>query len=150
MKKSKHAVRFLSLTLMLCAVAVGCKQDLSDDPVPYVPFQEIRINLGLPEYFSLRSVGTYKYIDGGVRGIILYRESIGRFVAFERNCTYQPNDACATVEVEPSGFRMFDSCCGSVFSWDGNPVEGAAWRPLTQYRVESNGQEVIITDEVTN
>jgi hypothetical protein len=125
----------------------ACSSDLSDDPIPYQPFPEISINLNLPEYFSLQSNGGYKEISGGVRGIIVYRSN-NSFYAFERNCSFQPNDACATVEVHTSGLFMEDTCCGSSFSFNGDPTGGPAWRPLLKYQTYLNGNVVTITDEV--
>ena len=42
---------------------IGCQPDLSDDPIPYIPFTEIVINLSFPEYASLRTNGCYKEIS---------------------------------------------------------------------------------------
>lgn len=127
-----------------------CTPDESDDAIPYQEFPDIVLNLSLPQNFNLRTVGNFKYIDGGVRGIIVYKRSNDTWLAFERNCSFQPNDACATVEVDPTGFQMFDPCCSSVFTFDGNPSSGIAWRPLRQYLVRTSVNEITITDEVIN
>ena len=84
----------------------SCTPDLSDDPIPIVPFAAITINLNLPEYFILKTDGGSKPIDGGVRGIILHRINATTYVAYEQNCSYQPNSACATVEVHASTLFM--------------------------------------------
>jgi hypothetical protein len=131
---------------------IGCQPDLSDDPIPYIPFTEIVINLSFPEYASLRTNGGYKEINsGGVRGIILYRISETTYNAFERNCSFHPNDACATVNIHSSGLYLTDPCCGSTFNFsDGNPSGGIAWRPLRRYRTQVNNFTLSITDEVVN
>jgi hypothetical protein len=122
---------------------------LEDDQIPYVPFADITVNLSLPENFSLQYVGSYKLHDeGGVKGLIIYHKSPEVYYAFERNCSYSPNDACATVEVEPSGLRMVDNCCGSVFDFEGRPISGPAWRPLRRYVVSKNGSFLTISDEI--
>src|SRR5690349_19331615 len=63
----------------------SCTPDLSDDPIPFVPFAAISINLNLPEYFILKTDGGSKAIDGGVRGIILHRINATTYVAYEQN-----------------------------------------------------------------
>ncbi len=128
---------------------VGCTPDLSDDQIPYQPFPDININLNLPDNIALKSKGISKEINGGTRGIILYCQEIGVYYAYERNCSYHPNDACATVNVDNSKLFMVDPCCGSTFDFStGNPMGGIAWRPLLKYRTSYNGGNLIITDEI--
>jgi hypothetical protein len=126
----------------------ACTPDLSDASIPFQPFTQIQINLNLPDYNSLRTNGGYKYIDGGVRGIILYHKSGSEYFAFERNCSYHPNDACATVEVHISTLYMLDPCCNSIFDFSGKPTGGVAWRPLRQYEVLVTGTDLTITDTI--
>lgn len=128
---------------------LACEPEMVDDPIPYQPFSTITINLNLPEYTSLRTDGGFQYLnDGGVRGIILYRKNSTTYLAFERNCSFQPNDACATVEVHSSTLYMMDACCGSTFDFSGLPTGGPAWRPLRQYQTFLTGSQLTITDEV--
>lgn len=135
--------------LLLMFSLIKCTPDLSDAAIPYQPFSPIQINLNLPEYNSLRTTGGYKYVDGGIRGIILYHKSSAEYLAFERNCSYHPNDACATVEVHISTLYMIDPCCNSSFDFaTGVPTGGVAWRPLRQYEVLLSGTELTITDTI--
>lgn len=147
--KSTLIQKFLSWLLLVSILS--CSNELFDSPIPEAIFQDIVINVSNPEYNNLNTLG-YVYIggDAGVRGIILYKENASTYRAFERNCSYQPNDACATVDVHISTLFMQDSCCGSTFGWDGNPTGGVAWRPLRQYETFINGTELTITDEVIN
>ena len=144
-----HAPKFL--TILLTALLLCCTPDLFDDPIPIVFFQPVEINLALPQYTDLNTVG-YIYISGnaGVRGIILHKKNASTYLAFERNCSYQPNQACATVNVHTSSLFMEDVCCNSTFSWDGLPTGGIAWRPLRQYQTILNGNQLTITDEILN
>lgn len=135
----------------LVLLMMACDPNLSDDPIPYIAFNDIILNLNLPEYISLRSDGGYKEISGGVRGIIIYRVNSSTYKAYERNCSFQPNEACATVNVHSSGLFMNDPCCGSNFSFDdGNPSGGPAWRPLVGYRTQLSGLELIISSDRIN
>ena len=127
---------------------VGCEPDLSDDAIPWQPFDVININLNLPEYIHVKMDGNHVYLnDGGVRGIILYHHSGSNYIAYERNCSYQPNSACATVEVHASSLFMFCPCCSSNFDFaTGFPTGGIAWRPLNKYATSLNGSTLTITD----
>lgn len=131
---------------------VACSRDLSDDPIPIIPFADVVINLGLPDYFSLQTDGGFKELNtGGVRGIILYRVNSSTYFAYERNCSFRPNEACATVNVHSSGLFMTDPCCNSSFNFsDGNPTGGPAWRPLQRYRTQLSGSTLTISDEIIN
>ncbi len=131
------------ITLLL--LTISCNPDLVDDPIPRKIFPDIIITL--TNYPALLSDGGYILInDGGVRGIILYRKNSTTYLAFERNCTFQPNDACATVDVHVSTLFMQDTCCGSSFNFDGTPSGGPAWRPLQQYETSLSNNMLTITD----
>lgn len=142
----KYGVLFIALLLL------DCQAQLSDDQIPLVPFEPIILNIALPSYSTLQSVGGYKELSsGGTRGIILYRLNTSTILAFERNCSFQPQDACATVNVHPSGLYMNDACCGSTFRFDsGNPSGGSAWRPLVQYSTTLIGNTLTISDQTLN
>ena len=143
----KLSIRFFGLVAL---VSGACGRDMTDDPIPYVPFADFTVNLAFPEYTSLRVDGGFKELNNlGVRGVILYRKNETTYMAYERNCSYHPNDACATVNVHTSLLYMNDPCCGSSFSFaDGTANGGIAWRPLRQYRTIANAGQIVITDEV--
>jgi hypothetical protein len=146
MRRSVVGIFFITLI-----VAAGCSPDLSDDPIPPASFPDIFIDLNLPAYTALKTDKGYKYIDGGVKGIILYRFNSTTYFAFERNCSYQPNEACATVNVHTSGLYMIDPCCSSTFEFsDGDPMDGPAWSSLRRYRTTLDGFTLTITDESTS
>jgi len=134
---------------MLIGLAFSCKPE-SDDPIPFLPFSDILVNVALPENYALQFDNGYKYVSGGVKGIIVFHSTGASYYAFERNCPFQPNDACSTVEMENTNLRMIDPCCSSVFDFDGNPTSGPARNPLRQYRIEAQGTTLIISDEVIN
>lgn len=127
----------------------GCTPELSDDAIPWLPFDVININLNLPEYIRLKTDGGSMEIEGGVRGIILYRQNASGYFAYEKNCSFQPNDACATVEVHSSTLYIHCPCCSSTFDFStGLPTGGAAWRPLRRYETSLNGSLLVITDQI--
>ncbi len=137
---------FVLAIIPMLGLFSDCSPDLTDDPIPIVFFENI--DLFLPDA-DLMTQG-FKYIGRGVRGIIVYRRTPTQFLAFERNCSYLPNSACATVDVHSSSLFMQDVCCSSTFNWEGNPTGGPAWRSLRQYAVFLNGNMLTITDEILN
>lgn len=143
-------IAVIALALTLLTQFNSCTPDLRDDDIPYIPFEDININLNLPTYNSLATIGGYMYLNsGGVKGLIVYRSGPDNYIVFERNCSYSPNEACSTVEVHSSTLYMHDPCCGSTFRFpDGEPSGGIAWRPLRQYVSYYNNQTLVITDEI--
>ncbi len=138
--------------LLLFVLLMSCSRDLSDDPIPIIPFADYVINLSFPEYLSLTVDGGYKEIGSiGVRGVILYRKNAASYIAYERNCSYRPNEAGSTVDVNSTKLFMTDASCGSNFNFsDGMPSSGVAWRPLRQYRTELSGTTLTITSDIAN
>lgn len=128
----------------------ACSPEVIDDQIGFIPFEDQFINLTLPSYQALRLDGGSQYLNNiGVKGVILYRKSSVEYLAFERNCTFMPAEACATVNVHVSRLYMNDPCCGSSFDFvNGNPTGGPASRPLRQYRTTLDGNILVITDEI--
>ncbi len=140
----------IKLCLLLLFPAIGVYGQ-TDEPIPFVSFTEITINMTFPQYRPLSNDGGFVEIDGGVRGIIVYRVDATTFIAFERNCSYQAGSACAQVDVDISRLFLIDRCCGSNFSLsDGYPTKGPASRALRRYRIEIAGSTLTVTDEVLN
>jgi len=146
MGRTIRKVVLTNLILLAGSITYQCKEDLSLDQIPFVYVEEI-INLNNFEYNKLNLVGGFVYIEAGVRGIIIYRQSVDRYLAFERNCTYRPNDECALVEVDESTLYMIDPCCSSTFDFDGYPTGGPAEFPLRQYTTFQDQNLLIITSE---
>ncbi|MGI4763428.1 MAG: hypothetical protein ACRYF0_22140 [Janthinobacterium lividum] len=85
--------------------------------------------------------------QGGVKGIYVVRQNATSYLAFERNCTYQPLSACATVTLDKSSRLFFrDSCCTSQFSLQGLVTGGPAPRSLRQYSTNLSGSLLTITN----
>jgi len=141
-----------SSCLFLFLLLSGCDPQLVDDPIPFASFSPYTINLSLPEYSTLRQDGGFKATNAiGIRGVFIYRVSATVFRVYERNCSFHPNDACATVDMHASNLYFVDPCCNSTFNLEeGQPTGGPAWRPLRQYRTELTSSVLTVTDEVIN
>ena len=84
---------------------------------------------------------------GGVKGIYVVRQNATTYLAFERNCPYQPYNTCATISLDRSSHLFFrDSCCTSQFSLQGLVTGGPATRSLRQYGTSLNGSLLTITN----
>jgi len=118
-------------------VFIACVKNA--DYVPNVPVN-IDIYPNLPTYSALNTIGGWMYINGGVRGIIVYRTTFDQFIALERNCTFDPSEECATVEVDPSNIFVIDPCCGSQFLlMNGQVSNPPANFPLKEYNTNFDG-----------
>ena len=126
---------------IFCSIIVpllltSCKDEAY--PIPNVPVN-ISINLDLPSYQDLNAPGGYAYVNGGSRGIIVYR-NFDQFVALDRHSTYNSDDPCAIVDVNPDNFfELIDTCSGSKFNiTNGVVVEGPAKWGLKSYNTSWN------------
>lgn len=136
----------LQFIIFFCAFFTSCDDDPVDSQLPYV-YVETTININNIQYDDLRTRG-YTYIQEGYRGIILYKvPDTGKYKAFERACTYQPENACGIVEVHQSGFYMEDPCCSSTFDFEGVPTSGPARTRLREYFTLLDGTILTISSE---
>ena len=100
--------QLLPLAALALLRAFGCKkEDQSGVPLTAV---DISINVNLPEYNHLTSVGGWVYLTGGSEGLIVYRKSIDEFTAMDRHCPVQPADLCK-VTVDADGILAVDTTC---------------------------------------
>ena len=147
--------RFLLLIVcssLLIVSACGSKND--DQPlIPYGPVN-LSLNITNQQYAALRVDNGAVALpvsgpagSGGVKGVIVVRQSAGTYLAFERNCPYQPYDACALVSLDrTSRLFMRDSCCNSQFNLQGQITGGPSPRPLKQYSTSLQGSLLNVTN----
>ncbi|MEX1001507.1 MAG: hypothetical protein WDZ35_05275 [Crocinitomicaceae bacterium] len=127
----------LFVAIFMPLFLTSCKEE--SHPVPNVPVN-ITINLDLPSYQALNAPGGYAYVNGGSRGIVVYR-NFDDFVALDRHSTYNSDDPCAVVYVDPDNFfHLVDSCSGSRYDiTSGVVVEGPAKWALRRYNTNWDG-----------
>lgn len=118
---------FLLLLLPACNV--------EKDIIPY-EYVDIQINLDNPYYSDLRMPGKAVVLSGGVNGVIVYRNSISEFSAYDRTAPQYCNGSFTLVKLDESQQFAIDSCNGVTYSlsYEGFPTEGNGSRPLKQYR----------------
>ena len=137
-----------NICTVLTILLYNCTPDFVDDPIPATQFPDFTIIIS--NHPSLLLDGGFIYRSEGVRGLIIYRKNNSTFLAFERNCTFRPNDVCSTIEVHSSSLYIFDPCCGSTFNFDGNPTGSPASRNLRQYQtfISIGTNTLTVTDQI--
>lgn len=138
-------LRRLFLAFTIAFLAACSNDNRKVDYIPYVSVNE-QINLTNIQYSALRQDRGFVYLNSGLRGIIVIRKSSNSYLAFERNCPYQPADSCARVKIDASTLFLQDDCCGSQFDFDGNVIAGPANLPLKQYATVLNGNLLYISN----
>jgi nitrite reductase/ring-hydroxylating ferredoxin subunit len=122
----------IRLALFFLFTIISCKD--KNETVPNT-FVDIFIYTNNPEYVRLNSPGGWVYVQGGLKGIIVYRSSNDEFKAYERSCPYQVEKACQTVVTSDNVTIADTSCCGSNFNIsDGGVSKGPASQGLRQYQ----------------
>ena len=129
MKKAKFLVLFL-------IIISSCGD--SNDYIRNV-YVDVEIDLSLPEFSPLNTVGNSIFIEGGNKGIIIYRFSNYEYNIYDRNCSYEPNLECSYIDSINSTIAMC-GCCSSAFLLDQNGVatNSPAVLPLKQYNYSLN------------
>ena len=130
--------KWLYILLIVC-FALACSKDTNSN-IPLVNV-DVTIYLNNPAYNMLSVPGGWTYVNGGSRGIIIYRVSNDQFNAYDRHCTYDSSNSCALVSVDVTNINGLDDCCGSKFLLtDGSITNGPANLPLKKYQTNFDGQ----------
>lgn len=126
--------------IIVLSAMLACKKNKEEGRIPDVPVN-IEIHVGDPLFTPLNSVGGWTYLNGGSRGIVVFRRDVYDFVSYDRHCTYDVENPCGVVHVERNNQTLLDSCCGSRFYlWDGTVASGPAKYPLKKYHTTFDGQ----------
>ena len=121
-------IRILAL---FCLLFFSCQKE--EDYIQNVVV-DINLNLTLPEFSDLQTVGNSVFITGGVKGIIVYRQGFDSYKTYDRNCSFEPSLSCARIDSVNSSIAIC-KCCNSKFLLsDGTPFDGPALLPLKQYQ----------------
>ena len=80
-------------------------------------YVDIEIDLSLPEFSTLNTVGNSMFLEGGNKGIIIYSFSNYEYKIYDRNCSYEPSLSCSYIDSINSTIA-FCGCCSSAFLLD--------------------------------
>lgn len=139
--------KFIIISFIVVLFSCQKSNQVNDDPIPDVPVS-ITINLALPLYAHLETIGTHVYEPGGVKGVVVVHHTDDKYYAFDRTCSYQQSTNCAKIEVDSTNLQFrcgktissgFEKCCDSRFFMDGMVAQGPAKFGLKQYNVSKNG-----------
>ncbi len=151
-----HMNRLLIFIVLI--LGYGCAKNSNNsnpEPIDNVPVS-ITVNLNLPSNFHLQNVGSFIFLTGGVKGIILVHHTDDNFYAFDRACSYQPNSvSCSKLEVDSAFLQFrcgqttakgFIKCCESRFFFDGSVSQSPARFPLKQYNITQSLNTIFISN----
>ena len=106
---------------------------------------DIYINIQNPQYQNLSGMGSWVYVEGGSKGIIVFNSDNENFLAYERHCPYKPQNSCSKVSVDETGFSATDSCCLSTYQLlNGSIIDGPGSLPLKGYSTSFDGNIIHI------
>jgi hypothetical protein len=132
-------MRILTVIILLLILTPGCRNDKQ----PSIPYVYVNLQL-YPNSMDFIPVGGYKYVNGGYRGIIVYRQLQDEFSVYERCCPYDPEQTRARVYVDASGSTCTDSVCKSQFIlYDGSPFKGLSPYSLMKYQCSYDGYDML-------
>lgn len=134
---------FVPFFMFCICILSSCRRE--EHPVPYVPVN-ITLHASDPEFFNLNAISGSTQLNGGSRGIIVYRKSQDEFMAYDRHCTYDSENPLAVVMLDSANsFSAVDtSCTSQFFIIDGSVQQGPAQYPLKQYQTTYDGVKLII------
>lgn len=147
-----------SIIFILLILGFSCAKNSDNtnpEPIDNVPVS-ITVNLNLPSNFHLQNVGSFIFLSGGVKGIVLVHHTDDNFYAFDRACSYQPNSvSCSKLEVDSAFLQFrcgqtttqgFQKCCESRFFFDGSVSQSPARFPLKQYNITKSSNTIFISN----
>ena len=136
----KSFINGFILTLLFSTILLfaACKKERKTS-IPYTKV-DVYIYPSQPLYNKLNMIGGWAYVSGGYKGIIVYRKDLDTFNAYERACTFDPEESCSLVEVTADNLTCVDSCCNSKFRLvDGSILASPATVGLLQYQTTWDG-----------
>lgn len=135
-------IKYSLLFVSVFTLVFGCKNKYEGIPNISV---DIYINIQNPQYQNLSGMGSWAYIEGGSKGIIVFNSDNENFLAFERHCPYDSQNSCSRVSVDETNLFAVDSCCSSKYQLlNGSAIDGPASLPLIGYNTSFDGNIIHI------
>lgn len=119
---------------------LGCKNRTTDyNLIPNVAVNQT-LYLSQPQYFPLGVVNGWIYLNGGSKGIIVFRKSLDQFMAYERHSPYQSDMNCSILNVDSLNLVAIEDCGNSEYSLvNGTVLSGPASVQLKMYNTQLSG-----------
>lgn len=123
---------FILLVFSLLSLVISCESRA--DTVSCFPSQiiNVQLNLNLPAYNNLRTMGGWIYINeqqSGTRGLIVVNTGTG-FKIYDRNAPHLCPDTNTTLKVDKNSIKII--CPKDGAEWilqDGTPIKGSGLPP---------------------
>ena len=136
---------FYILSIFLLVASCNTK----DDKCKHIEeaYVNILVDLSLPEYSDLQVSGQSIFINGGVKGIIVYHGVGSSYKVYDRNCSHEPCLSCSVIDSVNSGIA-YCRCCTSAFllAQDGAAANSPALLPLKEYYFRLEGSQMRISN----
>ena len=133
----------IAIIILVLSLAIGCESEGFNNRNPYIPNVQVNwmIDLSLPLYSNLSFVSNHATnFSQGVRGVVIFNTGSG-FVAFEMACPNQELSSCSTMTID--GINVVCPCDEAEYSLFSGQSPGKQY-PLKQYRVEVNGNSLLV------
>lgn len=134
-----------TIFLILSLLALSCtKQNTNRNPYLQEVRFEVSINLSLPSYNNLTSIGNPIYIGEsgvGTRGVYVMNVGFDQFRAFEASCSNHIPNSCSVLKVTgQNGICQCDELSYSLFTGQllNRPSEGIYY-DLLEYNTRLSG-----------
>jgi len=125
----------------------SCKDDFVDNN-KYLPNVSVNfsVDLNLPESNGLLIVGGFaKFPEKGIRGVIVFNNGLGNYIAFDLACPHINLQECSTMTFNSSDLFMKCPCDDEKFSkLDGSPLNPDIQYAARMYLVEKSGNTLFI------
>jgi len=139
--------------LLFCVFILSC----DSDPTNRNPFLQeigfrIDLNLNLPLYSPLTTIGNAVFVDSegaGIRGIFVINAGINTFRAFEASCPNVAPSSCSTLTFEgqtaicPCNENEFSLFTGQLLN---TPEDDTRFFNLLEYQARLSGNTLIISN----
>ncbi len=118
------------ILLLTILFITSCDEDIVDNN-KYLPNISVNfsVDLNLPEGNNLLINGYNIFPNEGIRGIIIFNNGLGNFVAFDLACPHIDLQDCSTMTFNQTDLYMKCDCDGEEFS----KIDGAPKNPAIQY-----------------
>lgn len=144
--KNKLILLIISFIILSCS-----KSDDKLDQNPFLtnPVVNLRLNLNLPEYNTLKFPGSSVITGQGIKGIVVFCLSETQYVAFDLTDPNHVPSSCSRMEV--NGPIATCPCENdeneyNIVNFGRHTTEPDVKYPMQQYRAERNGNNIIITN----
>jgi nitrite reductase/ring-hydroxylating ferredoxin subunit len=139
-KKTKINIFLITGSLLLCCL--NCKKE-NTQQIPYV---SVNLILSANELLAI-PIGSTKSYPGGNDSIYIYHSDLNSYEAYDRLCTYYPNDTSRIVTDIAGGTTATCPRCKSKFELIyGSVVNGPARYPLRQYQTTVLSGRLYVTN----